>query len=215
MCHRIVIDGVVSDSEMSALNSLGELVGNDSPFAISARTDAFRAMYLIAVSDHELSLEEEDSLGHIRERLAVPQDAIREELAFLEQLKEVRRIRSGEVAPIPSTHKLPNGELCYFQGEGRLLKERQLKSYSQGGQRYKVRGLVEEKEGTLLITNKRVLLIHSGTTTVKHDKILDVDVDVDEGVVRITKDGSTSPTIFSTPNALQAAALIEALSGGD
>lgn len=108
---------------------------------------------------------------------------------------------------------IQKSETCYFEGVGRFLKEKQLRTYQEFGQRYKVRGLVIDKEGKLLITNKRILLVHSGTSSVRHEKIMDLEVDLDENLIRITKDGAAMPTIVATPEADRVGAMIAAVAG--
>ncbi|HEX6938206.1 MAG TPA: hypothetical protein VF158_02250, partial [Longimicrobiales bacterium] len=67
--------------------------------------------------------------------------------------------------------------------------------------------------GTLLVTDRRVLLVHAGTTSVPMDRILDVEVDADRNVLRITKDGARTPVLLTTPDAIRAGAIIAAVRG--
>ena len=71
-----------------------------------------------------------------------------------------------------------------------------------------MRGLVLDKDGTLLITNKRILLVHSGTTAVQFSKLLDLEVDWDEGLLRITKDRSRNPILITVPDIMKAGAVL-------
>lgn len=213
-CRAIVEDGVVEESELELLTHLEGLI-DDSRFIGSAKVDAFRGLYFMVVADHDLDEEEEKSLDHVRQSLGVSAEDVREELGFLERLRELRAVRSGELPEVAPPVPIQKSETCYFSAPGRLLKEKQLRTFQKNGQKYKLRGLVEDKEGTLLITNKRVLLVHSGTSTVRHDKVLDIELDMEENVVRLTKDGAKTPTILSTPDAVRAAAIIGVLSGVD
>lgn len=211
-CRRIVEDGVVEESELKTLFRLENLL-EDVAFAHAAKVDAFRGLWFAAVADHDLDEQEEKTLDHVRQYLAVSAEDVREELDFLDRLRELRAVRSGELQEVDPPVPIQKSEKCYFAAQGRFLKEKQLRAFQEDGQKYKVRGLVEDKEGTLLITNKRVLLVHTGTSTVRHDKILDIELDMDENTVRLTKDGAKTPTILSTPDAVRAAAIIGVLSG--
>ncbi len=102
-------------------------------------------------------------------------------------------------------------EVCHLEGEGRLLKRRLLRSFSRGGQRYKVRGYVIDKEGTLVVTSRRVALVHQGVTSFPIGKILDVEVDHDRQLLILTRDNVATPTCLTTPDALRAGAIVAAL----
>lgn len=169
---------------------------------------AFQQHYVAAVADHDLSENEEAMLDHLRDRLQIPDSEIESELETLRQLRSIREIRHFGMDEITTSTKLQKDEVCYFEAEGRFLKRKNLQSFQQDGQKYKVQGLVVDKEGTLLITNKRVLLIHSGTSSIKHDRILDVELDVDSNVVSIVKDGVQKPVLITTPESQRASAIL-------
>jgi hypothetical protein len=65
--------------------------------------------------------------------------------------------------------------------------------------------------GTLYVTSKRVLFIHTGTTTIKLAVVLDVDADVEKKTVSITKDGATAPVVFWCEEPLKVGALLSTL----
>lgn len=211
--RRIVVDGFATPDELRLLEQFEKELGVDPEFARRARADAFRCVFLRAVADHELTPEEEAELEHVREALRVPPGDVAFELDVLARLSEMRRIRDGELPVVEPTIPLPRGETCHFEGPGRLLKEKNLRTFQRDGVRYRVRGFTIDKEGRLLITDRRVLLVHAGTTSIPMDRILDVEVDTDYNVIRITKDGASTPVVLTTPDALRAGAIIAALRG--
>ncbi|HET9947751.1 MAG TPA: DUF4236 domain-containing protein, partial [Longimicrobiales bacterium] len=212
-CRAAVEDGVVGDGELALLARLEAWLGGASDFTRAVRADAFRAVWLEAVADHDLSEGEERTLEHVRQRLGIPPEEVEGELELVERLRNLRAIRSGRLPVVRPSIPLRKSEVCHFESEGRLLNEKQLDSFQRDGRKIKVRGLVVDKEGTLLVTDRRTLLVHEGTSSIPHDRVLDVDLDLDANVIRITKDGSARPKILSTPRALEAAALIARLSG--
>lgn len=211
--RMIVEDGTVTADEAALLGQLEADFGLDAEFCTTARADAFRGLYLAAVADHELTRDEERELDHIRNALRVPADEIADELVVLERLAEMRRIREGVLPIVEPGTPLRRGETCHYEGPGRLLKEKNLRTFRQDGVPYRVRGLTVDKEGTLLITDRRVLLVHTGTTTIPLDRILDVEVEADRNLFRITKDGTTSPVLLTTSDAMLAGAIIAELRG--
>lgn len=94
---------------------------------------------------------------------------------------------------------------------GSARRRRRLRSFSRDGQRYKVRGYVIDKEGTLVVTSRRVALVHQGVTSFPIGKILDVEVDHDRQLLVLTRDGVATPTCLTTPDALRAGAIVAAL----
>ena len=204
----LVEDRSVTDEELELLAQAETLLNLRGPFIGEARADAFREVYLEAIADGELSEAEQSALDHIRDRLGIPEQALQAELDVVRRLREVRQIREGDLPVIEPSKPLQKSEVCHYEAPARILKEKNLKSFQSEGQKYKVRGLVIDKDATLLITNKRLLLVHRGTTTVRLDKILDLEVDYDRSLLNVTKDGARSPVIVTTPDALKAGAIV-------
>ena len=161
--------------------------------------------------DHDLTEAEEAALEQARTAFGLSDSVLEEELSLLDRLQELRAIRDGALPTAEAETKLRRGEVCHLQSEGRLLKKRVLHSFSRDRQKYTVRGFVIDKAGTLLVTSKRVLLIHKGTTSIALDKILDLEVDEDRQLLTLTRDGVATPAYLTTPDALRAGAIIAAV----
>jgi len=209
----IVEDRRTTPEELQLLDQAERLLELPPEFIAGVRADAFRAAYLEAVADHDLSASEERALHHIRQELGIPDEEIARELETVQRLREVRKIREGSLPVVQPGAPLRQSETCHDESPARLLKEKNLKSFQRAGQRYKVRGLVIDKEGTLFITNKRLLLVHRGTTSIRLNKILDLEVDYDQNLLMITKDGRRSPVMITTPDAMKSAAIAAAVAG--
>ena len=193
------------------LAELEALVGIDPAFGRQARLDAYSRAHVEAVSDHDLTEEEERALDRARTALGLSDEDLADELALIDRLRELRAVRDGDLPVVEPSAKLSNREVCHLESEGRLLKRRLLRSFSRDGQRYKVRGYVIDKEGALLVTSRRVALIHRGVTSFPLGKILDVEVDQDRQLLTLTRDGVATPSYLTTPDALRAGAVIAAL----
>ena len=74
-----------------------------------------------------------------------------------------------------------------------------------------MRGFVIDKAGTLLVTSKRILLLHEGMTSIPLDKVVDLEIDEDRQLLTLTRDGVVTPTYLTTPAALRTGAIIAAL----
>ncbi len=209
----LVEDRHVSAVELKTLEQLEQLFDIPQEFVREARREAYREVYLEIVSDNELTQKEEVELEHVRSALRIDESEIQDELKFVGLLRRIRDIRHGELEIHETNQRLQKSEVCYFEAPARLLKVRNLRSFQESGQRYKVRGYVIDKEGTMIVTNKRLLIIHEGTTSIPLAKIIDLEVDVDDCVLMITKDGSSTPVIVTTREALVAGAVVSAVAG--
>ena len=203
-----------SATDPRALERLAEmdgLVDLDPAFLRRARLDAYSRAHVEAVSDHELTEAEEQALDRVRSTFELSDEELADELSLLDRLRELRAIRDGDLPVVDATVKLSSREVCHLEGEGRLLKRRLLRSFSRDGRRYKVRGYVIDKEGTLVVTSRRVALVHRGVTSFPIGKILDVEVDHDRQLLVLTRDDVATPTCLTTPDALRAGAIVAAL----
>ncbi len=201
-------------SDPRALERLPEvdgLVGLDPAFRRRARLDVYSRAHVEAVSDHDLTEAEEQALDRVRTAFELTDEELADELSLLDRLRELRAVRDGDLPVVDSTVKLTSREVCHLESEGRLLKRRVLRSFSRGGQRYKVRGYVIDKEGTLVVTSRRVALVHQGVTSFPIGKILDVEVDHDRQLLVLTRYDVATPTCLTTPDALRAGAIVAAL----
>jgi hypothetical protein len=211
--RSIVEDGVVDQTESTTLSILEELLELDQEFLRAARLETFREVFLEAVADRILDPEEEAALGEIQRKLEVPDSSIEDESHILDDLRQVRRIRQDDLPVVETSVKLHQNEVCHYEGQGRILKSKILQRIQRDGVKYKLRGLEVAKEGQLLVTSKRVLLIHEGTSTVPHSRIMDLEVDVDQNLLTITKDGVVRPVYLTTPDSMLVGALIASLAG--
>ncbi len=209
----IVADGLVEDTELALLDQVEGLLAVDGVFRREARVDAFRHVYLLATSDRDLTEAEDQGLDQIRQRLDVPSTAVADELDAIARLRELRQIRNRQLPVVQPRVPLQQSETCHLEAPGRLLKEKSFKTFQSEGKRYKVRGLTVDKEGELYVTDKRILLVHDGTTSIRLDKILDVEIDYDRNLLSITKDGSSTPVLITTPDCVRAGAIIAAAAG--
>ncbi len=208
---RLAADGYVEEGEATLLEQLEESFAIDPESCAAARLDAYHALYLAAVADRELSAQEEASLDGVRKALRVPPEDVAPEQAVLQRLHGLREIRAGRLPVVDPGVPLESGERCHYAAPARLLREKTVRRFQRDGRKYKVRGLTVVAEGTLLLTDRRVLVIAEGTTSVPADRILDLDVDLDRNLLRLTEDERVTPILITTPDAATAGAVIAAV----
>ena len=209
LMRKVVEDGVISNDELQLIDQLEILYHFDAVFMKQARIQGYCLAYAGAIADEVLTLEEEQSLSAMQAALGIDDSEIVDEKGFIHQLKYAREIEQHGVPEIPADIKLPPKEILFYKNEARILKEKIQKRYQLNGQKYKVKGLSIDKEGTLYITNKRLLFVHTGTLSVKLDKLLNIEIDCDTNLLTLTKDGSQKPLYYTMPDALKAGAIID------
>ena len=209
LLEALMQDGVITDPEKQEIAQVTRLLGLPALDLQAAKIEAFRRHYLAAISDHELTAEEDGKLQQFQAALEIPADAIQEELGIIAELREARRIREGELQQIAVDIALQEGELCYHRTTAQLLEKRVLRSYTVNRVRQKEEGFIRTKEGRLYITSKRLLLVGDGVTSFPLRKVLDVDMDPDAKQVTITQDGRQRPIIVAVPDAIVTGAVID------
>ncbi len=205
-------DGKIEEQEKNTLERTKSLLGLSAEETQQAKVRAFQLHYLKVVSDHDLTEAEEQTLGHFRDVLQIPDHALEEELHTIAVLRKVREVRAGKGQPIEVEIKLQKEEVCYHRTTGQQLEKRVLRSYTINRERQKEEGLVPTKKGDLYITSKRLLLVGDGATSFPLDRILDVEVDADQNLLEVTVDGRKTPVYLTVPDALITGAHIEHLS---
>jgi len=213
LVEAVVRDRRVGAGEVELLEQAEKLLPAPPGFFAAARLESFRTATLEAVADHDLTVEEESSLDHVRAALAVPEDAAAPEQAVIRRLREVREIRSGRLPEVEAGRPLRKGEQCHFAGKARILRETTLRSFRREGARGRVRGLAVHREGTLLVTDRRLLFSDGSDFSVPLNRIVDVDVDADRNVIAVARRGVRSPLLLTTPEALRAGAVLAAAAG--
>lgn len=212
LLEAIMEDGVIADVERQQIAKATSLLGLCREDAHSAKVEAFRRHYLACVSDRDLTPEEEARLDGFRAALAIPPEAVRDELAMLTEFRAARRIRDGKVSEIPVDITLQQNEVCYHRTLAQVLETRALRSYTMNRVRHKEEGLVPTKAGTLYVTSKRLLLVGNGATAYSLRKVLDVEVDPDAKRITVTLDGRQRPIVLAVPDPLITGAHIDHLS---
>ena len=209
LLEAIMQDGVITEPERQVIAQATGLLGLPPQDLQSAKLEAFQRHYLTAISDHELTAEEDARLQGFQAALEIPPAAIQEELAMIADLREARQIRDGELHQIPVDIALQDKEICYHRTTAQLLEKRVLRSYTVNRVRQKEEGLVATKAGALYVTSKRLLLLADGVTSYPLRKVLDVDMDPEANQITITQDGRQRPIYLVVPDPIVTGAMIE------
>ena len=216
-CHYCVSQhaakkGDISSNELGFLRSLESNGGIDIKFAKRSKLCAFRQAYISAVADHELTVAEESQLANLRAKLEIQDHEIEQEANLLRVLSELRELSLDRLKPIETAFKMGSDEVCYLEVRARILKRKVIGRHQKQGTRYKEMGYETEKDGTLVVTSKRVMLVHEGVSSVPHNKIQGINVDVEKAIISLAKDGRKTPIFYTAPDVLRVGAMIALLS---
>lgn len=229
--YRDQVAAAISDHDVSAeerhrLTLLGRLLRLDPQTLKQTEIEAFLQVFSAVIADGKLTEAEEQIVERLRRGLDVPDDAIREQLRIFHQLRQKRQdllaelqaaqeVLQKELMPVEAPIPLRRGEACYLISPYTEKKERVVESYNIGGARFSEKGLIDHASGTLYATNKRVLLVSSGSKSIDHNKILDIKVDADTCIMALTVDGRRTPYYLDVPRPFYAAAILNRLQGAE
>jgi len=206
----VLADWEVTEEEAKVLAAVDSMLGIPPERGKELKADWYRAAYMDAVADRELDEDEQMRLEAVRRGLGLPDRVIADELETVERLARIRKIREGELTPVECSCPLKN-ETCFFQGRGKKLGLSTVASYQRQGVKYKDKGLLAKKEGVLLITDKRIMIVGDGTYSIPVNRVLDIEVDLDSNILIITRDDRKKPVYLSTPETMVAGAVVERL----
>ncbi len=172
------------------------------------KAGAFSDFVEEVVEDHMITSEEEQQLYRLQEELRIPDEELEWELGMIRQLSELRDAVEAPPEPVEVEIPLKNNETCYFKTAGRLLKEKILQQYQRDRIRYKEVGYVTDMEGTIYVTDNRLLIVGEGSRSYPRNRILDTTLSLEDHTLQLTLDGRKSPVIISSPDLARLAGTI-------
>jgi len=210
-CGALATGTHVDEDEWVLITELETLLGGPSDETRAVRADALRGLIGVLSADHRISDEEWEILDRVRVGLGLDPVDLEDDLDLVGRLREAERIRIGELPEVESPIRLRQGETAHLTSRGRLLRNRQLRRFQRGGVPHVVRGWVVEREGTLLLTDRRLVLLDGGAYEIPLREVLDLEVDLDDNLIQIVRDGRANPIVVTTPHALSAGTLLARL----
>jgi hypothetical protein len=162
------------------------------------------------LGDHELDEKEVQSIHRILSNVELDQNTIVRETCRINHYQTLREASNEDLTPINVDIPLVRGEIAYFEATSvRLLNERVQNRYQHNKVQHVELGYEIELEGRLVLTDRRILLIDSGSRELRINQILDITVDPDGGVIELTMSGRQTPIILSSPDVMILAAKIQ------
>jgi hypothetical protein len=191
---RILDDGRITREEAALVVAAEVALGLSAEARLKAKKEIFSAAYIEAIQDREITAGELARLDDLVAGLAIPEAEVRRELGIVREFFDTQALRLP-FEPIPSEElaaPTQRGEEAYYQAPAQVLSRRKSKAVP-GGYEYAVR-----RDGTMVLTNRRVFVVGDGTTNIRFADVGDVDVDMDEGLIEITRSASARPVVLRT-----------------
>jgi hypothetical protein len=201
-------DGI-DDEEMAWLNQVSDILGVKAYLIHEAK---IKERMWGSMADSSVTEAEEGAIKALLQVCGVPEDALKPEMYALQQFIAARPVQEGNLPTVETDINLQRGEVCHHQTSGSILEKRVLRTYTVNRERYKEEGLTVSKSGQIFITSKRILIVGDGTSSIPHSKILETEIDPDNQVISITKDGRQKPLFLRVPDLIYTGILLEAVS---
>lgn len=160
------------------------------------------------LEDHFLDDQEEKHLRNYIEIAELKNEDISSQTKLINNMSAVRGYLANGLKPINVNIKLQRGEECYISSPARFLKEKQISRHQMSGTVYKEMGYEIDKEGIVYLTNKRLLLVHDGTSNLDLQKILNIDVYPETNLLTLARDGRERPFLITVPDVLPFAGIL-------
>lgn len=208
LLDKIFDDKMISENERDAITKFESIASIDEDYKLNSKREIFRLYYLDAIADHEITIEEINTMKNILLGLNMSKSTVQEELHVVKEILRAQNLclPLNPVSDVPV--RLQKTETAYYLGSGKVLSKRKASMKSDPDYEYTVK-----RDGTFVITDKRVLVVSDGTTNVNVKDILDVDVDLDNSTIVISKGTVSAPTIIETKEPLYTAKIIDLLTG--
>ncbi len=191
---KILDDEHITKEEATTIAAAEQTLSITPAARLSTKKEIFSAAYVEAIRDREITQEELDRLNNLMAGLGIPQGEVQRELDIVQEIVDTQALRLPfePIQPDQLAAPTQKSEEAYYQCSARVLAKRKSKA-SPTGYEYSLR-----REGTMILTNKRLFVVGDGTTNIRLADIQDLDVDIDEGLIEISKTGSGRPILLKT-----------------
>lgn len=210
LLDRVLADGVITGGERRRLRALEGLAQMPAEVVLAVKLEVFEAAYVDAVADRRITEEEYERLHNLAAGLEIPSDTVRREMEVVEDLRRAQGLEPPlpELDPEVSPLHVTRNETLHHVGTGQVYTRRRDESEPDGWH-YSLK-----RDGDLVLTSRRLRVEDSGTTALKLEEIEDLEVDLDQGYIFVSKSSSGRPTVISSTGPVELARMLELLAGG-
>lgn len=198
------------EAHIFAFNKLEKQIPVSEEFMLDTKKAILTRKIDLALEDHILSEEEEDEIRELIRQLYLPEDFIFEELQYLDLASSIREEMEKPLTPINASIPLVRGEECYAEySDVRLLEERVLDRFQRDRIQYRKIGYETQLEGTLTLTDRRLVITARGSREYRMNRILNVIADVENNIIELIIADRKNPVFLTTASPLRLSAKLE------
>jgi hypothetical protein len=202
---KVLDDKYVSEEESKTIKLAESILKIDPETKDRIKKEIFSAAYLQVIDDKLLTKAEISLIENLTTGLNIPDELIREEKDLFYDL-----VRSQEIQfPLPEIPasmvpiNLSEKETVNYITDAKILELRRLERNDLE------ESYVTIREGTLVITNKRIVLSDKGSTNILLADIAYIDVDLDTKLIEVTKSTSRKPIYIHVDSPFIVARIID------
>jgi hypothetical protein len=186
LISKIVKTGLISNEVEQFVKNTENAFGLDADSIKHSKTKGFLSIYEQAVEDNYLTDDEETRLFSIYRSLGIDHNEVNDQIKFLQQLSNSRKIMSTNLQSIICNIPLKKSELCFYNAASQLFKRRTEKGkyFLEPGDR-----------GTLYITDMRIVFMGITSIEIKITDIAHCDVE-NRKYLELSKIGRVTPYYF-------------------
>jgi hypothetical protein len=189
------------DDHIRVFNHLEDKIPVSEKFMAQTKR-ALLSHHLDAVlEDHLMSEEEESGVRSLIKKLNLPEAFAAEELRYIELAASIRKEMEKPLTEIEASIPLVRGEVCYGEFKNaRLLEERVLNRFQHNRVQYRELGYEIQLEGTLTLTDRRMVITGRGSREYRLNRMADVITDLETNVIELIITNRKNP-VFMTHSA--------------
>lgn len=202
---QILDDAVIEQHEYAALQTLEAMLHVSQTYTQKQKKEFFDMYCLQAVADHEVSESEAAIILHLAEKLGLHPADMADSLATVEEFLAAQKHPLEPLDKDSLSVTVQQSEQVFYAGRGRVLSPRKGKSSN------KEKDLKLLREGELLLTQKRLLVVNQGATSIRYSQVLDAELDLENRRIVISKDGRQTPFFVETFEAVLVFKLLQRL----
>jgi len=204
---KVLDDGFITKEEAATISAAEQTLRLSPAVRVQAKKDIFSAAYVEAIQDREITKDELDTLSNLIEGLGIPQKEVQHELNIVQEIIDTQELRLPleQISTDELAVRTQKSEKAYYQCPAKVLSRRKSKT-SATGYEYTVK-----RVGTMVVTDKRLFIVGEGTTNIRYADIADLDVDIDDRVIEISKSTSSRPVFIKTDAPIYTGRVIDLL----
>jgi len=204
---KVLDDGFITKEEAETIGKAEQILRLGAAVQLRVKKEIFSAAYVEAIQDRQITKDELGTLSNLMGGLRIPEKEVRRELAIIKEIMDTQDLRLP-FEPL-SPHELKVGiqkkETAYYQSPASVLTRKKSKD-SPTGFEYTVK-----RDGQMVVTDKRVIVVGEGTTAIRYSDIADLDVDIDDGIIEVTKSTADRPVFIRTKSPIYTGRAIDLL----